>query len=88
MPDPISDTRYDVIIAGSRCAGASTALLLARAGVPLLVLHGDSWLGTTTPITVIQQEMEEFIQNVVLKKKRPRRRVRRRRSAPSPGATS
>ncbi len=61
--------------------------LLARAGVPLLVLHGDSWMKTTTPITVIQQEMEEFIHNVVLKKKRPRRRVRRsrRRSQPRSG---
>jgi 2-polyprenyl-6-methoxyphenol hydroxylase-like FAD-dependent oxidoreductase len=38
MPDPISDTRYDVIIAGARCAGASTALLLARAGLRVLVV--------------------------------------------------
>ena len=52
--------------------------LRERAGVPLLVLHGDSWLKATTPISVLQQDMEEFIQNVVLKKKRPRRRVRRR----------
>ncbi len=53
--------------------------LMKRANVPLLVLHGDSWLATTTPITVIQQQMEEFIQNVVLRRKRPRRRVRRRK---------
>lgn len=38
MPDPISGTRYDVIIAGARCAGASTALLLARAGLRVLVV--------------------------------------------------
>jgi 2-polyprenyl-6-methoxyphenol hydroxylase-like FAD-dependent oxidoreductase len=30
--------RYDVIIAGARCAGASTALLLARAGLDVLVV--------------------------------------------------
>jgi len=38
MPDPIRDTRYDVIIAGARCAGASTALLLARAGLRVLLV--------------------------------------------------
>jgi len=61
--------------------------LLQRANVPLLVLHGDSWLKTTTPITVIQMEMDEYIQNVVLRKKRPRRRVRRRR-APGESTTN
>lgn len=30
--------RYDVIIAGARCAGASTGLLLARAGLDVLVV--------------------------------------------------
>jgi benzoyl-CoA reductase/2-hydroxyglutaryl-CoA dehydratase subunit BcrC/BadD/HgdB len=55
--------------------------LKKQADVPLLVLHGDSWLKTTTPITVIQQEMEEFIGNVVLGSKRSRRKVRRKRPA-------
>ena len=55
--------------------------LMKQAQVPLLVLHGDSWLGSTTPITVIQQELEEFIENVVLGAKRSRRKVRRRRPA-------
>lgn len=58
--------------------------LMKRAGVPLLVLHGDSWLHTTTPITVIQREMEEFIENVALRKQRPRRRVRQRPGAATP----
>ncbi len=31
-------TRYDVVIAGARCAGASTALLLARMGLRVLVV--------------------------------------------------
>ncbi len=55
--------------------------LMKQANVPLLVLHGDSWMKTTTPITVIQQEMDEFIGNVVLGGKRSRRKVRRKRPA-------
>lgn len=31
-------SRYDVIVAGARCAGASTAMLLARAGLRVLVV--------------------------------------------------
>ena len=38
MPTPISRTQYDVVIAGARCAGASTAMLLARAGLRVLVV--------------------------------------------------
>jgi 2-polyprenyl-6-methoxyphenol hydroxylase-like FAD-dependent oxidoreductase len=34
----IQSDRYDVIIAGARCAGASTAMLLARAGLRVLVV--------------------------------------------------
>ncbi len=55
--------------------------LMKQAGVPLLTLHGDSWMKTVTPITVIQKEMQEFIGNLVLSRKRTRRRVRRRRPA-------
>ena len=38
--DPISSlpARYDVIVAGARCAGASTAMLLARGGFRVLVV--------------------------------------------------
>lgn len=32
------DNRYDVVIAGARCAGASTAMLLARRGLKVLVV--------------------------------------------------
>ncbi|GAA4699398.1 NAD(P)/FAD-dependent oxidoreductase [Phytohabitans rumicis] len=35
---PTSD-RYDVVVVGARCAGASTALLLARRGLRVLVLE-------------------------------------------------
>lgn len=38
MPSPIARTRYDVVIAGARCAGASTAMLLARHGLRVLVV--------------------------------------------------
>ncbi len=38
----ISQTRYDVIIAGARCAGASTAMLLARQGLSVLVVDPTS----------------------------------------------
>jgi len=35
---PMARDRYDVIIAGARCAGASTAMLLARQGLRVLVV--------------------------------------------------
>jgi 2-polyprenyl-6-methoxyphenol hydroxylase-like FAD-dependent oxidoreductase len=35
---PITRKRYDVIVAGARCAGASTAMLLARQGLRVLVV--------------------------------------------------
>ena len=38
MQERISHDRYDVIIAGARCAGASTAMLLARQGLRVLVV--------------------------------------------------
>lgn len=38
MSLPFSRSRYDVVIAGARCAGASTAMLLARRGLRVLVV--------------------------------------------------
>ena len=35
---PITRDRYDVVIAGARCSGASTAMLLARQGMRVLVV--------------------------------------------------
>src|SRR5512134_937876 len=35
---PVARRHYDVLIAGARCAGASTALLLARRGLRVLVV--------------------------------------------------
>jgi 2-polyprenyl-6-methoxyphenol hydroxylase-like FAD-dependent oxidoreductase len=37
-PSPIARPRYDVLIAGARCAGAATAMLLARRGLRVLVV--------------------------------------------------
>jgi hypothetical protein len=34
---------------------------------------------TTTPITVIQEQIEEFILTVVNKKEKPKRKVRKRK---------
>ena len=47
--DPFS-TRYDIVIAGARCAGAATALLLARAGAKVLVVERQA-RGTDTMST-------------------------------------
>jgi len=46
-------------------------------------LQGDSWIRRMTPMSVIQQEIEEFIKNVVARKSTGRRKVRRRRSQAS-----
>lgn len=48
-----------------------------RTGLPLLVLQGDSWIGRITPVSVIQREIDEFVRNVVLKRKGGKRKVRR-----------
>lgn len=38
VQSPVMFNRYDAVIAGARCAGASTALLLARRGLRVLVV--------------------------------------------------
>ena len=42
VQSPITRDRYDVVIAGARCAGASTAMLLARQGIRVLVVDPTS----------------------------------------------
>ena len=42
LQSPITRNRYDVVIAGARCAGASTAMLLARQGLQVLVVDPTS----------------------------------------------
>ena len=47
---PHESSRYDVIIAGARCAGAATAMLLARLGLRVLVVDRGQY-GTDTVST-------------------------------------
>ncbi|MBC7248334.1 MAG: 2-hydroxyacyl-CoA dehydratase [Actinobacteria bacterium] len=44
--------------------------LLKRAGIPTLVLQGDSWIRRMTPIETLQELIEEFVNNVVRKRRR------------------
>jgi len=50
MSSPFTRDRYDVVIAGARCAGASTAMLLARRGLRVLAVdplrYGSDTLST------------------------------------------
>jgi benzoyl-CoA reductase/2-hydroxyglutaryl-CoA dehydratase subunit BcrC/BadD/HgdB len=55
--------------------------LMNQAGIPLLTLQGDSWMKRMTPMSALQQEMTEFVENVVTRKEAPRRKLRRRRKA-------
>jgi len=45
-----------------------------RAGVPTLCLQGDSWIRRMTPISVLQEEISSFVDNVVARKPRGARR--------------
>lgn len=53
--------------------------LLKRAGLPLLVLQGDAWIKKMTPMSVIQEEIDEFMKNVILRKNKAKRKVRRQK---------
>jgi benzoyl-CoA reductase/2-hydroxyglutaryl-CoA dehydratase subunit BcrC/BadD/HgdB len=58
--------------------------LMKQAGIPLLTLHGDSWMKTTTPMSALQQDIVSFLEGVVVgdggkeKTQTQKRRVRRR----------
>lgn len=47
--------------------------VLKRTGVPTLGLQGDSWIRSMTPMSVIQEEVEQFVNNVINKGSRRRR---------------
>lgn len=54
--------------------------LMNRANLPMLTLQGDAWIKRMTPISAIQQEIDEFVKNAVVKRKLPGgRKLRRRR---------
>jgi len=42
--------------------------VMKRLGIPVLVLQGDGWMKRITPISVIQQQIDEFVQNVIASK--------------------
>jgi len=42
--------------------------VMKRLGIPVLVLQGDAWIKKMTPISVIQQQIDEFVQNVIASK--------------------
>src|SRR6516225_11113494 len=46
----ITETTYDVLVVGARCAGAATAMLLARKGLRVLLIDRGSY-GTDTVST-------------------------------------
>lgn len=50
--------------------------LMKRAGIPTLVLQGDSWIRRMTPIETLQELIEEFVGNVVRRKGRRAARAR------------
>ncbi|WP_287155086.1 2-hydroxyacyl-CoA dehydratase family protein [Candidatus Solincola tengchongensis] len=50
--------------------------LMKRAGIPTLVLQGDSWIRRMTPIETLQELIEEFVDNVVRRKGRRAARAR------------
>lgn len=50
--------------------------IMERTGAPVLCLQGDSWIRRMTPISVLQEEIQSFVDNVVR-----RRRTRDRKRA-------
>lgn len=53
--------------------------LMKRAGLPTLILHGDSWMKTTTPMSALQREIDEFIESTVIGQGDTKKTVRRRK---------
>ncbi len=48
--------------------------ILNRTGVPTLGLHGDCWISSITPMSIIKEEVEQFLDNVLLSKQERRKR--------------
>jgi benzoyl-CoA reductase/2-hydroxyglutaryl-CoA dehydratase subunit BcrC/BadD/HgdB len=58
--------------------------LMERAGAPTLSLQGDAWLSGMTPMSALQEDIDQFVKNVVVKKKKAGakpRAVRAKKSA-------
>lgn len=50
--------------------------LMERIGSPVLALQGDAWLSGMTPMSTIQENIDEFMKNVVIRKRRVKTRGR------------
>jgi benzoyl-CoA reductase/2-hydroxyglutaryl-CoA dehydratase subunit BcrC/BadD/HgdB len=50
--------------------------LMERIGAPTLCLQGDAWLSGMTPMSALQADIDEFIRNVVIKKRRGKARTK------------
>ncbi len=46
--------------------------LMKRKKIPTLMLQGDAWLRGMTPMTALEDQIDEFVRNVVMKKKAAR----------------
>ncbi len=55
-------------------ASAVRSEVQKRAGVPTLLLQGDSWIKRMTPMSVLQEEISSFVDNVLARKPRASRR--------------
>jgi len=51
--------------------------LMDRIGAPVLALQGDAWLSGMTQVSTLQANIDEFIKNVVVKKRRVKARGRK-----------
>jgi benzoyl-CoA reductase/2-hydroxyglutaryl-CoA dehydratase subunit BcrC/BadD/HgdB len=49
--------------------------LMKREKIPTLILQGDSWIKRMTPISVLQESIDEFVKNVVRTEGTPTRKV-------------
>jgi hypothetical protein len=43
---------------------------MERAGAPTLTLQGDAWLSGMTPMSSLQEDIDQFVKNVVVKRKK------------------
>ena len=53
--------------------------LAKRLDIPILVLQGDSWMKKMTPMCDLQNQVEEFVNNVVAGKDSGKRKIRQRK---------
>ena len=48
--------------------------LMDRIGAPVLSLQGDAWLSGMSPMSGLQENIDEFMRNVVVKKRKVKTR--------------